>query len=232
MPQTPRPGHAPVVFTDDAFDEDVARAGSGGRVAAEVARQKYERDGVPVDELREVQDEGRDGTILPNCLKVYLPRPDGRFGIVKEPVTRTQDSVEVRHGELSDELSSSLDTQVAVIGWREGFDYHADLALAPGQWTRVVLSPRVEEPIISLASSSDSFTPYRDGLSTAVRGIQSHGATLSALASRSACRQHSAISACPTCPTCKGSLMPSSRRLPSARLTVFCIWTSADPIFA
>lgn len=82
MPQIPRPGHAPVVFTDDAFDEDVARAGSGGRAAAEVARQRYERDGVPVDELREVQDEGRDGTILPNCLKVYLPRPNGRFGIV------------------------------------------------------------------------------------------------------------------------------------------------------
>ncbi|MGH2903537.1 MAG: phosphotransferase family protein [Solirubrobacteraceae bacterium] len=56
-----------------------------------------------------------------------------------------QDSSEVRHGELSAELSSSFDTRVAVIGWREGFDYHADLALVPGQWTRVVLSPRVEE---------------------------------------------------------------------------------------
>jgi hypothetical protein len=70
-------------------------------------------------------------------------------------VTRTQDSVEVRHSELSDELSSSLDTQVAVIGWREGFDYHADLALAPGQWTRVVLSPRVEELNTSYEGSVD-----------------------------------------------------------------------------
>jgi Phosphotransferase enzyme family len=60
-------------------------------------------------------------------------------------MTRTQDSVEVRHGELSAELSSRFDTQVAVTGWREGFDYHADLASASGQWTRVVLSPRVEE---------------------------------------------------------------------------------------
>ncbi len=82
MPKTPRPGHAPVAFADDAFDEDIARAGSGGREAAETARQAYEHGGVPVDELRRVQDEGRDGTILPGCLKVYLPPPDGRFGIV------------------------------------------------------------------------------------------------------------------------------------------------------
>jgi hypothetical protein len=82
MPQTPRPGHAPVVFTDDAFDQDVARAGNSGRAAAEAARQTYERDGVPVYQLRHVQDEGPDGTILPNCLKVYLPPPDGRFGMV------------------------------------------------------------------------------------------------------------------------------------------------------
>jgi hypothetical protein len=82
MPKTPRSGHAPVAFADDAFDEDIARAGSGGREVAEAARHAYERDGVPVDELRRVQDEGPDGTILPGCLKVYLPPPDGRFGIV------------------------------------------------------------------------------------------------------------------------------------------------------
>ena len=70
-------------------------------------------------------------------------------------MTRTQDSIEVRHSELSAELSSSFDTQVAVIGWREGFDYHADLALAPGQWTRVVLSPRVEELSTSYEGSVD-----------------------------------------------------------------------------
>jgi hypothetical protein len=83
MPET-RPGHASVVFADDAFDEDIARASSGGRAAAEAARQRYERDGVPIGELRELQDEGPEGTILPNCLKVYLPPPDGRFGMVFE----------------------------------------------------------------------------------------------------------------------------------------------------
>jgi Phosphotransferase enzyme family len=70
-------------------------------------------------------------------------------------VTRAQDLIEARHSELSAELSSSFDTQVAVIGWREGFDHHADLALAPGQWTRVVLSPRVEELNTSYEGSVD-----------------------------------------------------------------------------
>jgi hypothetical protein len=71
-----------VVFTGDVFDEDVARASSGGRAAAKTARRRYERSGIPVEELRHVQDEGPDGTILPGCLKVYLPPPAGRFGMV------------------------------------------------------------------------------------------------------------------------------------------------------
>lgn len=68
MPQTPRPGHALVVFTDDAFDDDIAHTSGAGRAAAEAARQRYERDGLPVGELRHVEDEGRDGTILPRCM--------------------------------------------------------------------------------------------------------------------------------------------------------------------
>jgi hypothetical protein len=79
MPRKPRPGHASVVFADDAFDEDIARS---GREIAEAARRRYERDGVPVDELRRVQDEGPDGTILLGCLKVYLPPAVGRFGMI------------------------------------------------------------------------------------------------------------------------------------------------------
>jgi len=49
---------------------------------ADAARRRYERDGVPIGELRKVESEGRDGTVLPSCLKVYLPAPDGRFGMV------------------------------------------------------------------------------------------------------------------------------------------------------
>jgi hypothetical protein len=32
--------------------------------------------------LRRVAEHGHDRTILPNCMKVYLPAPDGRFGMV------------------------------------------------------------------------------------------------------------------------------------------------------
>lgn len=76
----------PARFDSDAWDRDIARADSSGRAAAETARDRYERDGVPVEELRQVQDEGPDGTILPNCVKVYLPPPAGRFGMVFEVV--------------------------------------------------------------------------------------------------------------------------------------------------
>lgn len=33
----------------------------------------YERGGVPVEHLRRVQEHGDDGTVLPDCAKVYLP---------------------------------------------------------------------------------------------------------------------------------------------------------------
>jgi hypothetical protein len=71
-----------VVFTGNVFDEDIARASSGGREAANAARRRYERSGIPIGELRHVQGEGPDGTMLPGCLKVYLPPPAGRFGMV------------------------------------------------------------------------------------------------------------------------------------------------------
>lgn len=76
----------PARFDSNAWDKDIARAGSSGRAAAETARDRYERDGVPVEELRQVQDEGPDGTILPNCVKVYLPPPVGKFGMIFEVV--------------------------------------------------------------------------------------------------------------------------------------------------
>lgn len=59
-------------------------------------------------------------------------------------MTASLTTTEVRYRELRRELSGIFDTDVTVVGWREGFDYYADLASAPGVWTRVVLSPRVE----------------------------------------------------------------------------------------
>lgn len=66
----------------DAFREDLARTTPAGREAAEAAKRDYERGGIARGQLRPCDPEGRDGTKLPRCLKVYLPPPAGRFGMV------------------------------------------------------------------------------------------------------------------------------------------------------
>jgi hypothetical protein len=60
----------------------MARTTPAGRDAAEAAKRRYETDGVPRSELRPCDPEGRDGTELPQCLKVYLLPPAGPFGMV------------------------------------------------------------------------------------------------------------------------------------------------------
>jgi hypothetical protein len=75
-------GHAPVVFDEASFDADTKEGNSAGADVAKAARRAYERDGVPADDLRRCEAEGSDGTLLPHCLKVYMPAPAGRFGMV------------------------------------------------------------------------------------------------------------------------------------------------------
>lgn len=72
----------PAHFDRDAWEEDLARSTPAGRQAAEVARRDYGRDGIPFEHARRVQEHGQDGTVLPNCAKVYLPQPAGRFGMI------------------------------------------------------------------------------------------------------------------------------------------------------
>lgn len=78
-----RPGRrARARFDRDAWEEDLARTTASGRAAAEGARAEYEQSGIPIAQLRRVAEHGHDGTELPGCAKVYLPPPDGRFGMV------------------------------------------------------------------------------------------------------------------------------------------------------
>jgi hypothetical protein len=77
-----RSRRAPAAFDDAAFAEDMNRAGDNGERIARAARSEYERDGVPLEALMACSEEGRDGTRLVNCVKVYLPRPIGNFGMV------------------------------------------------------------------------------------------------------------------------------------------------------
>jgi hypothetical protein len=73
---------APVVFDDVLFDADIERASKAGAEAARAARKRFEGGGAPRDELRLCEAEGPEGAQLPHCLKVYLPPPAGRFGMV------------------------------------------------------------------------------------------------------------------------------------------------------
>lgn len=73
---------APAVFDDALFDADVEQASEAGANAARAARKRFEAGGVPRDELRLCEAEGPEGAQLPHCLKVYLPPPAGRFGMV------------------------------------------------------------------------------------------------------------------------------------------------------
>ena len=79
-----RRGHAKVIFDDLAFTEDIEGGSANGRAVARATRHAYERHGCPVNELLACQDEATDETRLPGCVKVYLPRPAGRFGMVFE----------------------------------------------------------------------------------------------------------------------------------------------------
>jgi hypothetical protein len=72
----------PARFDPDTWEADLARSTPAGRAAAESAKHDYSQNGVPREHLQPCDPEGRDGTLLPYCVKVYLPQPDGRFGMV------------------------------------------------------------------------------------------------------------------------------------------------------
>jgi hypothetical protein len=69
-------------FAARAWKADLDQASPAGAEAARAARRRYTRNGVPFTELRRCEADARDGTSLPDCVKVYLPPPDGRFGMV------------------------------------------------------------------------------------------------------------------------------------------------------
>jgi len=77
-----RRGHARVLIDEAAFAEDTMRSGRAGAEALREARGQFEREGVEVKALCRCDVEGRDGTKLPACFKVYLPAPNGKFGMV------------------------------------------------------------------------------------------------------------------------------------------------------
>jgi hypothetical protein len=87
VPEQVRPARTPpVAFDAAAWEEDMRRASTAGRAVADAARREFEERGVAITELKPCDAEGSDGTQLPNCVKVYLPSPDGPHGMVFEIV--------------------------------------------------------------------------------------------------------------------------------------------------
>lgn len=84
MPGASRPGaHFRVDFDDATFAEDLEHTSSDtGRELARRERDKLTAEGVPPDQLKRCDTEARDGTSLPGCVKIYIPRPDGTWGMV------------------------------------------------------------------------------------------------------------------------------------------------------
>jgi hypothetical protein len=77
-----RPGRAPALFDDAAFAEDLRRTSDAGEEVAHTARKEFEGEGVPVGSLLACDEEGPDGTELRHCVKLRLPPPNGKFGMV------------------------------------------------------------------------------------------------------------------------------------------------------
>jgi hypothetical protein len=77
-----RRGYARVLFNEGAFAEDTMRSGRAGAKALRDARSQFDQEGVEIATLRRCDAEGRDGTRLSACFKVYLPGPNGKFGMV------------------------------------------------------------------------------------------------------------------------------------------------------
>jgi hypothetical protein len=75
-------GYARVLFDEGAVVEDTMRSGRAGAKALREAKGRFGPEGVEIRSLRRCDSEGRDGTKLPACFKVYLPSPNGKFGMV------------------------------------------------------------------------------------------------------------------------------------------------------
>jgi predicted acyl esterase len=82
-----QPGRAAryrVEFDDAAFAEDLRHNTPAARTAGELEHREIVKNGLDPLRLKRCEDVGRDGTKLPKCAKIYIPEPDGPWGMVLE----------------------------------------------------------------------------------------------------------------------------------------------------
>jgi hypothetical protein len=71
-----------VRVVDDVLAEDLAHCTRAACASIEPMVALLRKEGAPRQWLRRCEDEGRDGTRLSGCVKLYIPQPDGQWGAV------------------------------------------------------------------------------------------------------------------------------------------------------
>jgi hypothetical protein len=71
-----------VRIDEEVLNEDLHRCTSAARSAIEACVRALLQEGAPREWLRRCEDEGRDGTRLGGCVKIYVPPPAGHWGAV------------------------------------------------------------------------------------------------------------------------------------------------------
>lgn len=69
-----------VRVVDEVLAEDLAHCTAAGRSAIGAMVATLRDEGVPSEWLRRCEAEGRDGTRLGGCVKLYIPQPAGQWG--------------------------------------------------------------------------------------------------------------------------------------------------------
>lgn len=67
---------------EETLAEDLSHASEAAKAAIEPAIRELADGGVPVDSLHPCEAKARDGTELSDCVKHYIPQPDGQWGAV------------------------------------------------------------------------------------------------------------------------------------------------------
>lgn len=79
----PTPVILPVAFADRSLAYDLARLPLLAHTLLSQLRAEVRRDGgLPATSVRRCDPEGRDGTQLPNCVKLYMPEDENKWGLV------------------------------------------------------------------------------------------------------------------------------------------------------
>jgi hypothetical protein len=71
-----------VRIVDEALAEDLSHCTIPARTAIKSVVATLREKGAPREWLLRCQEEGRDGTRLGGCVKLYIPPPSGRWGAV------------------------------------------------------------------------------------------------------------------------------------------------------